>query len=119
MGDSTITTGRAGEDLAASWLEGRGYTILSRNWRVREGELDIVAERGDTVAFVEVKWRRDARFSAPGEAVNAKKRSRLRKTAALWMAEYGEKNARFDVIEMVAGPAGSDPRINHIIGAFV
>ena len=113
-----IATGRMGEDLAVRHLEGKGYTIVTRNWRVREGEIDIIASQGDTVAFVEVKWRRNASFASPGESVTAKKRASLRRAASMWMAENGEKNARFDVIEMVAGQGGAPPSIRHIVGAF-
>ena len=110
--------GRAGEDLAASYLEKKGYAILTRNWRVREGEIDIIADNGDVVAFVEVKWRRNTRFATPGESVTWKKRARLRRAASLWMAEYGERNARFDVVEIVDDKEGHTPRIRHIVGAF-
>jgi len=116
---SALTAGRAGEDLAARYLEKKGYTILTRNYRVREGEIDIVAARKDMVAFVEVKWRRSDRFAAPGASVNEKKRARLRRAAALWMAEHGEANARFDVIEIVEGLSEPAPRIHHIEEAFV
>jgi len=127
MENEKIKRGRAGEDMAARLLESKGYSIIGRNWRVREGEIDIIAARGDIVAFVEVKWRRNDRFAAPGESVTAKKRARLRRAAAMWMAEHGEKNARFDVVEIVAGDDGGDgdgkgkgrdPAIRHIVGAF-
>jgi len=115
---NTQTSGRAGEDIAARHLEAKGYTILTRNYRVREGELDVVAAKDDAVVFAEVKWRRNDRFAAPGESVGARKQARLRRAAALWMAEYGERDARFDVIEIVEGIDGHGPRINHIEDAF-
>ena len=111
--------GRAGEDIAAQWLENRGYKILDRNYRVREGEIDIVAFQERTVVFVEVKWRRSTRFATPGESVGARKRARLRHAALMWMVEHGEWSARFDVIEMVANVNGLSPHIHHIVGAFV
>ena len=116
---SAPEAGRSGEDTAACWLEHRGYTILTRNFRVREGEIDIVALQGNTVVFVEVKWRRNTRFAAPGESVSLHKQARLRQAAALWMAANGEQNARFDVIEIVQGLSEIAPRIHHIVDAFI
>ena len=116
---STLEAGRAGEDAAVRYLENRGYEILVRNYRVREGEIDIVAAQADEVAFVEVKWRRSDCFAAPGASVDARKQVRLRNAAAYWMAEYGECNARFDVIEIVQGLSEPVPRINHIKNAFM
>ena len=116
---NTQMSGRVGEDLAVQYLEGKGYTILDRNYRVREGELDIVAARGDAVAFVEVKRRRSDRFAAPCESVDARKQARLRRAAALWMAEHGEVNAQFDVIEIIMDEKEIAPRINHIEEAFI
>ena len=82
-------SGRAGEDYTAGWLLRQGYEILARNWRCPWGELDIVAARGETVAFVEVKARRPGSMVSPLEAVNAPKRRRLVKAALAWLQETG------------------------------
>ena len=64
-----------------------GYQVIERNWRCREGELDLVLERGRVVVFCEVKTRRSDRFGAPVEAITHKKRRRLRVLAAKWLDE--------------------------------
>src|SRR5262245_35879970 len=61
--------GSLGEDAVARWYEQRGYSVAARNWRVREGELDLVLQRGRTVVFCEVKTRRGDAFGTPFEAV--------------------------------------------------
>jgi putative endonuclease len=78
--------GRAGEELAVAWYEAHGYEVVARNWRCREGELDVVARRGRLHVFCEVKSRSSAAFGVPAEAVGAAKRARLRRLAALWFA---------------------------------
>src|SRR5690606_2608835 len=70
-------TGRAGEERAARHLVARGYEILDRNWRCPQGELDIVAERGGMLCFIEVKTRRGLGFGHPFEAIDERKRRRL------------------------------------------
>ena len=78
--------GDAGEDAVAAWYVAAGFTIAARNWRVREGELDIVARRPGVVVFCEVKTRRSDTFGIPAEAVTARKRSRIRGLATQWLA---------------------------------
>lgn len=81
--------GRAGEDYAAGWLTRQGYRILARNWRSHWGEVDIIAQKGETVAFVEVKARRPGAMVSPLAAVDARKRRRLLMTARAWLAMTG------------------------------
>lgn len=118
-------TGRYGEEAACRFLIGRGFEILSRNYRSRYGEIDIIARDGDTVVFVEVKTRRDRSFAEAAQAVGASKQEKLRKTALLWFAEHGEQAARFDVIEVYTGAAkesaageADHAEIRHIENAF-
>lgn len=113
-------SGRRGEDYARHYLVNKGYRVLDLNFRVREGELDIVAEQEETIVFVEVKWRRNAAFARPGESVTAGKQHRLRATASAWLSQHGgdDRPARFDVIEIVAGISDNMPRIHHIENAF-
>jgi putative endonuclease len=97
--------GRAGEDLAAAEYERRGYQILARNWRCREGELDLVVRSGSTVAFCEVKARSSLAFGSPLEAVTPAKRRRIRLLATRWLDESGVRagSLRFDVVGVLDG----------------
>ena len=99
MTDPRRVVGRNGEDAAVAWYAGAGYEILDRNWRAREGELDIVVRNTHTVAFCEVKTRRGDEFGSPAEAVTARKQLRIRKLAGRWLGEHHTAAAdlRFDV----------------------
>lgn len=108
--------GIAGEARAAAWYEAEGYEVLARNWRCREGELDLVVRRGATVAFVEVKARSSLAYGHPAEAVGPDKQRRLRLLARRWLAEAAGgaryEVLRFDVVAVL-------PRsISVIEGAF-
>jgi putative endonuclease len=91
--------GAAGEERAAAWYEASGYRVLARNWRCREGELDVVVTDGRCVVFCEVKSRSSAAFGLPAEAVTRAKRERLRRLAASWLEATGTRprEVRFDV----------------------
>lgn len=107
--------GAHGEALVASWYEAHGYCIVVRNWRCREGEIDIVAKSETTLVFCEVKTRTSTAFGAPGEAVTWSKQARLRRLAALFLtAEQHEYAAdlRFDVASVLGS------RVEVIEGAF-
>ncbi len=96
--------GADGEDVAARWYVDRGYRVLARNWRCREGELDLVVARGRTVVICEVKTRSSLRFGSPFEAVGAAKQRRLRRLGARWLAEaapFHPDEVRFDVAGIV------------------
>jgi putative endonuclease len=94
--------GQSGEDAAAAWYLAAGYDVLDRNWRVREGELDLVVRGGGTIAFCEVKTRRSDTFGLPAEAVTIRKQQRLRMLAGRWLAENGSAGStlRFDVADV-------------------
>ena len=106
--------GNAGEDAACAYLVRHGWTILGRNVRRGRGEIDIVARKRDTVAFVEVKRRSGLNYGRPAEAVNREKQMRIAHAAALYMQEneLDDANIRFDIIEILPG------EIRHIEGAF-
>ncbi len=94
--------GRRGEQAAAGWYERQGFSVVARNWRVKEGELDLVCTRGSTVVFVEVKARSSARFGTGAEAVTPDKQRRIRTLAILWLRRTGQRFAtlRFDVVDV-------------------
>lgn len=81
--------GGAGEDAAAEYLVRLGWRILDRNWRSVHLELDIIAEEGDTIVFVEVKTRRAEGMQSPWEALTPSKCSRLRRAVRAWLSEHG------------------------------
>lgn len=112
------TLGQWGEDAAARYLARNGYRILARNWRAGRLELDLVIRDGPVIAFVEVKTRRPGPQHA-AEAVDRRKRARLRQAAARWIATRAERAAeyRFDVISVSVGPDGRGT-IRHDTGAF-
>ena len=105
MTDARRAFGQAGEDEAAAWYRARGYTIVDRNWRCREGELDLVVARGRTLVFVEVKNRRTDRFGTPAEAITPRKQQRLRTLARRYLEATGARprSLRFDVIAILGG----------------
>mgnify|MGYP001027936655 CR=1 FL=1 len=96
--------GEHGEDLACRWYVERGYTVLARNWRCRDGELDLVLSRGSQVVFCEVKTRTRDRHGSPFAAVGPAKQARLRRLAARWLREaapFRPDEVRFDVAGVV------------------
>jgi putative endonuclease len=113
--------GAIGEDAAARYLVERGMTVLDRNWRGRDGEVDIVAHQPpDTLVVVEVKTRTGTGFGAPILAVTAAKYARLRRLAAQWVEAHGRRagEIRIDVIGILVSRTGRIRSIDHIEGAF-
>jgi putative endonuclease len=111
--------GRQGEDLAADYLAAQGLVVLSRNWRCREGELDLVATDGTRLVVCEVKTRSGEGFGAPAEAVTPKKARHIRNATHAWLRRYrvGWVPVRFDVLAVV-WPPNQPPRLDHLRGAF-
>lgn len=109
-----ISLGRRGEDAAAEYLAELGWTILDRNWRCRDGELDIVAHDGRRHVVCEVKTRRSARYGDPLEAITADKAARLRRLAWRWATAHGVGGVpiRVDVLGLVGD--GDDFSIDHL-----
>ena len=99
MSDARRQVGDAGEDAVADWYRAAGFAVVARNWRVREGEIDVIARRGGVLVFCEVKTRRSDAYGTPAEAVTARKQARLRKLALQWLGAHGERveQLRFDV----------------------
>ena len=104
MSDQRRALGAAGEAAVAAWYTAAGYEVLDRNWRCREGELDLVVRRDQVIVFCEVKTRRNDAFGAPVEAVTAQKQRRLRTLAVRWLGEQGGGGElRFDVASVRPG----------------
>lgn len=97
--------GASGEDAAAAWYVTNGYEVLARNWRCREGELDLVVRRLRTIVFCEVKTRTTNRYGLPAEAVTYEKRQRIRLLASKWLDEapVRAREIRFDVASVMGG----------------
>ena len=113
--------GQWGEALVAEDLGRKGWRIAARNFRCRFGELDIVAENGRYLAFVEVKLRKNDRFGSACEAVTPAKQRRLRAAAELYlMGRPTGLQPRFDVAEVYAplGVRTEKPDIYYIENAF-
>ena len=120
-GRESQALGHWGEDLAAEELRKQGCRILSRNWKCRMGELDLVVEDGRYLCFVEVKLRKSRDYGTAGEAVDGRKQHKLYVTAQLYLQRHPTSlQPRFDVVEIEA-PQGMDtkaPRVRRIENAF-
>ena len=105
MTQTRRTLGARGEAAVAEWYEARGYTVVDRNWRCREGELDLVVRHGRLFVFCEVKTRTSTLFGAPIEAVTREKAARIRRLAARWLedAPMPAREIRFDVASVLGG----------------
>jgi putative endonuclease len=102
-----LLLGAQGEELAAAWYRAHGYDVLARNWRCREGEIDLVCAKARRLVVCEVKTRTSDAFGHPAEAVTVAKQRRLRILAGRWLevAElaYRPREIRFDVAAVLAG----------------
>ena len=114
----TKNLGDAGEIFAANYLENHGYKIITKNFRVRSAEIDIVAEIDDVIVFVEVKTRSDTKYGLPSEAVNFRKQQKIIEAASVFLQDekYFDKACRFDVIEIFSDGVKFSAR--HIENAF-
>ena len=115
-----LRLGTRGERLAARHLRRRGFKILYRNFRGRQGgEIDLICRDGDTLVFVEVKTRTREDFGRPLEAVNRQKQRRLSLGGLAWLRLLGNPDIlfRFDVVEVMMAEA-APPRIELIRNAF-
>lgn len=94
--------GRIGEEAVCGYLRDRGYTITVRNYRIKGGEIDIIAENGDFIAFVEVKSRKPDSLVSGFEAVNKRKRGLIIKTASDYCCKHPNLlQPRFDVAQVI------------------
>jgi len=118
-GSASHAFGRRAERWAALYLRFRGYRVVERNYRTKAGEIDIIAEKGATLAFVEVKARSHGAYGSPREAVDEHKRRRITAAAALYLAGKRGRwdSLRFDVVTVEKGGL-LGLRIEHVKGAF-
>lgn len=110
--------GKLGEDSVSSYLIERGYTIIARNYRIKGGEIDIIAENGDYIAFVEVKSRKPDSMVTGFEAVNKRKRGLIIRTAADYCCKHPNMlQPRFDVAQVIIAEE-KVLSIDYIINAY-
>lgn len=112
--------GTFGEDMAAKFLEEKGYRIIKKNFYCRAGEIDLIATDGESTVFVEVKTRKSADFGRASEFVTWQKQQKVIKTALYYVGESSTP-MRFDVVEVYYTGAGDTRQvtsINHIENAF-
>ncbi len=110
----SFQTGKQAEEMAAKFLENNGYNVIERNFRTRFGEIDIVATEGDTLVFVEVRFRRSKDFGLPEETINSRKIQKIVNTAYRYISMKNPhfSDIRFDVI------AVDTEGVRHIKNAF-
>jgi putative endonuclease len=103
-----LVFGKKSEEMAAQFLLSRGYRILERNYRTPRGELDLIAQDGEVLVFVEVKARRGASFGEPQWAVNEKKRQHLIKASLFYLSRkrIRSRYCRFDLVVIQEGRDG-------------
>ena len=106
--------GKWGEDLAADYLQRKGYTIIERDWKSGKRDLDIIAQDGNVNVFVEVKTRRNRLYGEPEESVDYHKLQNLQQAISHYVKfKHIRQEIRFDIISIV-GTVGTDPDIQHI-----
>lgn len=105
--------GSEAEDRAATYLLNLGYTLLTRRYKAPHGEIDLVALDGETLVFIEVKWRQSTRFD-PAESVTERKIRRFSAAARQYLHEagLGSREVRFDLISI------QGDQLNHHPNAF-
>jgi putative endonuclease len=111
--------GRRGEAIAARHLEERGLTVVDRNWRCSQGEIDLVARDGTETVFVEVKTRSGVGFGHPLESITVGKLARLRRLAAAWCEAHpgAYDRIRIDAIAVIA-PRRGEVTVEHLERVF-
>ncbi len=112
--------GESGERVAALFLQQRGYRILARNYRTRLGEIDLIAEDTNGLAFIEVRTRRGHEFGSPEESLTRRKRHKLIALAQEFVAahpQYGDCAWRIDLVAIELDRAGRIARMDLNQGA--
>lgn len=125
MTQERLKTGRAAEELCAARVRKRGWQVLDRNWRIKSGELDLIARNGDVLVVIEVKATHSGIRRGPltpALAVGPRKRDRIRRLASAWIAGPGSRirfrDLRFDVVGIEFNRSGEVTTYEHIENAF-
>lgn len=112
----TIKTGTEGEEQAAEYLKGKGYEIITRNYRYKHAEIDLIARKDSFIVFVEVKTRSYSFYGEPEAFVDSKKAATILRAAEQYTYEHQyEGNIRFDIVSI---KIGANPEIAHFEDAF-
>ncbi|MEF9991858.1 MAG: YraN family protein [Romboutsia sp.] len=108
--------GNFGESIASKYLISKGAQVLERNYRIKSGEIDIIAKLDNEIVFIEVKSRTNTNYGTPCEAVNYKKIKKITDTAKYYMLinHLYDSSIRFDVVEIYL----KEKKLNHIVNAF-
>lgn len=115
MTDNRRILGEWGESVAANYLQNRGYKILERNWRCARGEIDLIVNAGDVLAFVEVKTRKSRAMGTPEEGLTAKKSLKLIELAQTYMLEKNiDVDWRIDMVAVECDADGTLIRCDHL-----
>lgn len=116
VSDDRQLLGRWGEKVAAQLLEAKGYVIVGRNWRTGRGELDLVAQDGPVLVFVEVKTRRSQRYGTPEESITRHKQEKLLALVQDYLTDHSlsEVEWRLDVVAIELDGRGKLIRCEHI-----
>lgn len=120
MNSSSTETGHAGEELACNLLYEKGFQIVQRNYHYHnQGEIDIIALDGNTLVFIEVKYRKNLEYGEPEEGITRGKMKQIRKLAEAYLYENNiqDVNCRFDVVAILQ-MEGNDPEIRYYSDAF-
>lgn len=120
MTERSQLLGAAGERIASRYLEQHGYEMVDRNVRRLEGEIDLVALKGDTLVFVEVKLRTSRKMGAAVQQISAVKGAKLRNLAEAYAADHPEypANCRIDLVAIELTVGGDVGQLNHIENAI-
>jgi putative endonuclease len=113
-----IELGKSGEALIAEYLTNKGYLIIDRNWRIKGGEIDLIASSSTgVIVFIEVKTRSSESFGHPLEAINSSKQSRLMRLALAWLLAHKKWNSPYR-IDCAAVIMETPPRIDYRAGVI-
>ncbi len=119
MSKDRIALGKKGEELAVHFLQQHGFSIITRNYRQKSGEIDIIAKEGECLVFVEVKTRNSLQYGQPFEAVTGRKQMQLSKIALDYLTRNNllDHTCRFDVVSIVIN-TNDKTTIEHLPNCF-